>query len=224
MSSIGLLTLQVSQVSRAVWNHVALISLDTWISPYLPENGLILFFTLTIPKWSRISSLTLARSGGPHIWGMLFSPTAPGFFHFLFSSNNWYTVILGIRNRLVVMSSITDHEPGQGGLTVSTTMEYCKPALSRGEVMSNEGPQREGRQHGCVQAVGLAVLHMQCTCSQHCYRLYLTEPSGEQSPARWLQWKTSLEGVMSFSGEPEGIKLFTGWWPLFQVVLLCLLL
>lgn len=98
-----------------------------------------------------------------------------------------------------MMSSITDREPGQGGLTVSTTMEYCKPALSRVEVMSNEGPQREGREHCCVQTVGLAVLHMQCTCSQHCYRLSYR--------AEWRAVTGSVVAVESLSGGSHNI-----WW------------
>lgn len=39
---------------------------------------------------------------------------------------------------------------------------------------------------------------------------YLTEPSGEQSLAQWLQWKACLEAVITFGGEPVGIKLCAG--------------
>lgn len=37
--------------------------------------------------------------------------------------------------------------PGHGGLAAGTTLEYHKPALSTAEVMPNEGPQRERREH-----------------------------------------------------------------------------
>lgn len=106
---------------------------------------------------------------------------------------------------------MSQHRPGHGGLTVGTTSVCHKPALSAAEVMSNEGPHRERREHCCVQTVGLAVLHVQCTLQWALLQTVSYRVGWRaKSLAGWLQWKACLEAVMKFSGEQEGMKLCAG--------------